>query len=589
MRKAKAMGLLPAAILLFSCRVRLAASEPPTETLQSASPFPVGVAVAGDLLERNAAYRNIVLNEYGSITPENAAKIECLHPRQDTFDFSDLDRIVDFARAHQKRVHGVALIWHDTSGLGWLRDFRGDAAAWERVFKTHIQTVARRYQGRIRSWDVVNEAFNDDGTLRMDDETATDHRGSVWTRNLGKDYIARAFRYAHEADPEALLFYNDFELYDAGKPRKLEAVLAMVEDFKRRGVPIHGLGVQMHIGVSADEAAIAAALRRMAASGLMIHVSELDVLVSDWKKDLALVDTDELQARQAQKYRFIAETFKAAVPPAQRYGITVWNVGDADSWIPAAFGLKDWPLPFDAGYHKKKAYFGFLEGLRSASAGTPATKDYGLRDDIRVSRPLPRSDDKDWKLVCGLPYDCQFQPWIEVDAPAGRTIRFNSTNPLVLHLTPTAAGMRAYEARNWVSGTPLDKTSWTASASVPDGVFPFTDEKIPIDAGASIALEGDAWTGWRDLTATQHPGQWFQVDMREERSFRRIVLDNTWALWDSPRSYAVSVSGDGRNWSAPIATGAGRPGITEISFPPQRARFIRVTQTGTDPIPVVDL
>ncbi len=376
MKRARAFALLTAAVLAFSCRVRPVPSEAaaaPAETLQSVSPFPVGVAVAGRLLETNAAYRDIVLREYGSITPENAAKIEALHPSQDAFDFSDLDRLVAFASSHAKRVHGVALIWHDTSGLEWLRDFRGDAAAWERMFRTHIQTVARRYRGKIRSWDVVNEAFNNDGTLRADDESATDRLGSAWARNLGNDYIARAFQYAHEADPDALLFYNDFELYDPGKPKKIEAVLAMIDDFRRRGIPIHGIGVQMHVGVSADEAGISAALRRLAATGLMIHISELDILVSDWKKDPALVYTEELQERQADKYRFIAEAYARSVPPAQRYGVTVWNVGDADSWIPAAFGLRDWPLPFDSLYRRKKAYYGFLEGLKPPSQGNVAS------------------------------------------------------------------------------------------------------------------------------------------------------------------------------------------------------------------------
>jgi GH35 family endo-1,4-beta-xylanase len=334
------------------------------ETLQSVSPFPVGTAVGEDLLKRNGDYRAIVLDEYGSVTPENAAKIERLHPRDGAFDFSAFDEIVEFARENNKRVHGVALIWHDMSGLAWVRDFRGDRAAWERMFQTHIQTVVRHYRGKVGSWDVVNEAFNDDGTLRMDDRTATDNLGSIWARNLGNDYIARAFQYAHEADPEALLFYNDFELYDTKKPKKIEAVIAMVEDFKKRGIPIHGLGVQMHIGVSADNGGITSALRRLAGTGLRIHISELDILATDWKKDPGLVFSEELQRKQSDKYRFIAETYKESVPPRQRHGITVWGVSDAVTWINPNFGLHDWPLPFDEKYHKKKAYGGFLEGLR---------------------------------------------------------------------------------------------------------------------------------------------------------------------------------------------------------------------------------
>ena len=118
---------------------------------------------------------------------------------------------------------------------------------------------------------------------------------------------------------------------------------------------------------------------------------------------------------------------------------------------------------------------------------------------------------------------------------------------------------------------------------MPGGTFLFSGAKIPIDIAAANALDGDPWTGWRDMTRTQYPGQWFQVDMQEPQAFDQITLDNTWAQWDSPTEYSVTVSADGTSWSAPIATGRGRPGITTIAFPEQTARWIRITQTGTNP------
>ncbi len=127
---------------------------------------------------------------------------------------------------------------------------------------------------------------------------------------------------------------------------------------------------------------------------------------------------------------------------------------------------------------------------------------------------------------------------------------------------------------------PLDKKSWTATACVPDTTFPFSGAKIPIDVSAANALDGDHWTGWRDMTENQHAGQWFQVDMIQEQTFDKIVLDTTWALWDSPNQYSVSVSKDGKVWSDPVATGSGQLGITTITFPVQTARYIRITQTG---------
>jgi alpha-L-rhamnosidase len=128
----------------------------------------------------------------------------------------------------------------------------------------------------------------------------------------------------------------------------------------------------------------------------------------------------------------------------------------------------------------------------------------------------------------------------------------------------------------------LEKKAWTASASVPDTTFPFSGAKIPIDGSAANALDGDHWTGWRDMTQTQYPGQWFQVDMKHDERFAKVVLDNTWALWDSPDTYAVTVSKDGTTWSEPIATGHGELGITTITFPEQTARYLRITQTGTN-------
>ena len=130
----------------------------------------------------------------------------------------------------------------------------------------------------------------------------------------------------------------------------------------------------------------------------------------------------------------------------------------------------------------------------------------------------------------------------------------------------------------------LDKKSWTASASVADGTFLFSGEKLVVDVAAANALDGDYWTGWRDMTKTQYAGQWFQVDMKKEEQFDKIVLDTTWAVWDTPEQYVVRISKDGKEWSQPIVTGKGNKGITTITFPQQSARHIKVEQTGANPL-----
>ena len=126
----------------------------------------------------------------------------------------------------------------------------------------------------------------------------------------------------------------------------------------------------------------------------------------------------------------------------------------------------------------------------------------------------------------------------------------------------------------------LEKKTWTASASVSDGSYIFSGEKLIVDVAAANALDGDHWTGWRDMTKVQYPGQWFQVDMQKEQTFSKIIIDTTWAQWDSPAGYSVLVSPDGKTWSDPVATGAGQLGITTITFPVQHARFIKLMQTG---------
>jgi endo-1,4-beta-xylanase len=350
-------------LLLISCKNKIPLSPYNTETLKSISSFPVGVAVGEDLLLNNIPYRNVIMNEYNSITPENAGKFESLHPQEDVFDFSNLDTIVAFAVKNKIRVHGTSLIWHDFSDLQWLKDFQGDSSTWESMFRNHIQTVVKHYKGKVRSWDVVNEPFHDNGSLRMKDGERGDEPGSIWARHLGKDYIARAFLYAHEADPDALLFINDFDLQYSKFQKKIDAIVNLAKEFKERGIPIHGLGMQMHIGISADNEEIASGMRQLAATGLLVHISEVSILVSDWKRDTSLVLTDELQKKQSDKYRFIAQAYNQSVPPDQRYGITIWGVSDANSWIMGMFNLRDWPLPFDTLYRKKPAYWGFRAGL----------------------------------------------------------------------------------------------------------------------------------------------------------------------------------------------------------------------------------
>lgn len=319
-------------------------------TLQNLSPFPFGAAVNVNLLRTREAYRNLVIEEYNSITSENALKLHFLRRESSEFNWTDADYIVDFAEEYDKRIHGHTLVWHNNLP-NWVVNFEGDEEAWEHLFKTHIQTVVTRYKGRVGSWDVVNEALDNDGHGL---------RNSLWLTKLGPGYIARAFHYAHEADPDALLFYNDYG--NEYGPTKRNAIINLVKDLQNQGVPIHGVGMQMHTRFNREDSFHAAAIQNTAQeTGLLLHISELDIAVNP-NNDQNLIFTPQLAAQQAAKYRHIVSTF-GNIPENQQFGITTWNVSDADSWIPGHYNRPDWPLPFDNNYNRKPAYYGIVDGF----------------------------------------------------------------------------------------------------------------------------------------------------------------------------------------------------------------------------------
>lgn len=335
------------AMLMVVCITKASAAD---TTLQSISPFPFGASINTTLLRNNATYRAVVAREYNSLTAENVMKMEPIHPAINTYNWVNADALVNFAQQYNKRIHGHTLVWHQ-SLPNWVTNYTGDSAAWENLLKTHIQTVVSHYQGRLTSWDVVNEAFNDDGTLRS----------SIWLQHLGPDYIARCFRYAHEADPAALLFYNDYgHEYSTAK---LNAIAALMNRFKTNGVPVHGVGLQMHMNRNSSNTGIANAISVMVQTGLKVHISELDISLNP-ENNQSLILTPALLQLQADKYKFVTRIYKN-IPVAQRFGITTWNVSDADSWIPVTYNRPDWPLPFDSLYQKKPAYQGIIDGLTS--------------------------------------------------------------------------------------------------------------------------------------------------------------------------------------------------------------------------------
>lgn len=319
-------------------------------TLQSFSPFPFGAWVQKSRYDKNDGYTNRADLEFNSITIGTIKMIN-IRPTQDKFDFKDTDWWVLHSQTTGKRLHGHVII--QSSLPDWIKNFQGDSVAWEHLMKNHIQTIVSRYIGKINAWDVVNEAIGDDGKIK----------DNLWRQKLGDGYIERAFIYAHEANPDALLFYNDYG-HEFNRAR-LNAFVTMLNDFKQRGIPVHGIGMQMHTQYTIQESRLKEAIETSAATGLKVHISELDVNVNSYREQDA-VFTPELVERQRQIYKFIVETY-CSLPDSVKYGITTWGIGDKDTWIRPTKGILDWPLLFDDNYQRKPAYYGVIEAFGALS------------------------------------------------------------------------------------------------------------------------------------------------------------------------------------------------------------------------------
>jgi len=293
----------------------------------------------------------IVATQFDSISPENVLKWESIHPKPDTYNFEPADKYVAFGEKHHMFIVGHNLVWHSQVPDWVFRDDKGNLVDRETLLKRmhdHIQTVVGRYKGRIQSWDVVNEALEEDGTLRQ----------SLWLKIIGEDYIAKAFQYAHEADPQAQLTYNDYSLENDAK---LKGALALVAKLKALGVPITSVGIQGHDSldwpsVEQEDAAVSA----FGKLGVKVAISELDIDVLPRNPEMFTADVG-LKLRNDPKMNPYANGLPPSVEQqlAKRYAdlfavymkhrdvvsrVTFWGVTDQDSW------LNNWPVPGRTSY-----------------------------------------------------------------------------------------------------------------------------------------------------------------------------------------------------------------------------------------------
>lgn len=305
----------------------------------------VGTAVrSGPLSE--GGYAATLAREYNLVEPEDAMKWEVLHPLRDSFDFSAADRIVSFARLHGMKIRGHTLVWTHQNP-SWLVNGKFSDTELRSILQEHIKNVMGRYRGQILAWDVVNEAMDETGNLRSSlwyDQPGIGYAGH------GTAYVEQALRWAHESDPDALLFYNDGggETVNA----KSDAIYGMLLDFKKRNVPIDGVGLQMHLELDSDISSMARNIQRFSDSKFQVHITEADVSIPVDRNRLVRNPRD--LERQALVYDAI---LNVCLNQPRCTVFQTWGFTDKYSWINSkSRGTKGAALFFDSQYHPKPAY-----------------------------------------------------------------------------------------------------------------------------------------------------------------------------------------------------------------------------------------
>ncbi len=357
--------------------------QPALETTAGAQPalkdvfegrFLVGAALnEAQFSGRDARGAGLVAAHFNTITPENILKWESVHPEPGRYAFDAPDRYVAFGEEHGLFVVGHTLVWHNQTPAWVFQDAAGNPVGRDTLLarmRDHIHTVVGRYKGRIGGWDVVNEALNEDGTLRQ----------SPWMEIIGEDYLAKAFAFAREADPDAGLYYNDYSLPN---PAKRDGAVALIRKLQAQGAPVTGIGLQGHYGLAYPSLAqIDSALAAFTALGIDLMVTELDIDVlpsamqhrgADITQNVELRNElnpypdalpDSMQQALAQRYADLFGLFLNHSDALTR--VTFWGVTDGDSWKNdwPVRGRTNYPLLFDRAGLPKPAFEAVVQAAR---------------------------------------------------------------------------------------------------------------------------------------------------------------------------------------------------------------------------------
>ena len=364
MKKNRLIYLLTFLLAFSSCKKKTLVNVEKPNGLKEVykNNFLIGVAInANQINEKNEVQNALIKTEFNSITPENIMKSLLIHPKKDTFNFELPDKLVGLAEKNNMHIQGHTLVWHSQLSP-FFKEIK-DSTEMVNELKNHINTIVGRYKGKIDAWDVVNEALNDDGTLRK----------TAFLDALGEDYLSLAFDLTQKVDPDAELYYND---YSMTIPAKRAGAIKMIKKIQELGAKIDGIGMQGHWDLNTPSIEeIEKSIVEYAELGIKVAITELDVSVIPMPWDFSGADVnvkfesgdptmnpypeklpDSIQVKLAERYEAIFKLFLKHEDKISR--VTFWGVNDGDSWKNdwPINGRTNYPLLFDRNNEKKKSY-----------------------------------------------------------------------------------------------------------------------------------------------------------------------------------------------------------------------------------------
>jgi GH35 family endo-1,4-beta-xylanase len=425
----------------------------------------MGTAVRANVLASQPQYATVLAKHFSYVTPENEMKWASLEPTQGTWTFGAADAIVAFAQANGQAIKGHTFVWYQQNP-SWISGLNAtDLLA---ALQQHITTTVGRYAGKVRAWDVVNEAI-DDSTLQL--------RAGVH-QTLGLTGLVAAYQTAQAADPNALLTYNDYGIESPGP--KTDAVFALLQNLLSMGAPIGGIGIQAHLSTQGYPTALGLRtnIERFASLGLKVNFSELDV------RTVNVLPNDWTTRMNQEKVAFELVAGSCANEPACE-AVTTWGFTDAYTWIDSTFG-NDQPLEFDEMYQPKPSYFGLIEGLGGQLPASSETLFTNGNCDNGTTGWSPFGAGSLYSVPDGVEGTaCGY---------TGRTATFNGPSQSI-------AGLQSgntLSVNGWVRITPGDAGATTAPVNItlavnlptPDGGASTTFQRV----GSAVTANTSSWT-----------------------------------------------------------------------------------------------